>query len=93
MALSFLSNSTCWKKHLSLNFTTGLDPNGIRIRNAQGLDAIDFFFPGVNGGRLRIWYSKCLTPRSEPRVEVLDDPHLLRQITNRLNAPVVATMA
>jgi hypothetical protein len=34
-------------RHLSLNFSTGLDPDEIRVRNAQGLDAIDFFFPGT----------------------------------------------
>ena len=47
MARSFLRGRHCWMRHLSLNYTTGLDPEGIRIRNAQGLDAIDFFFPGV----------------------------------------------
>jgi phospholipid:diacylglycerol acyltransferase len=47
MARSFLLGRLCWMRHLSLNFTTGLDPDGIRIRNSQGLDAIDFFFPGV----------------------------------------------
>jgi hypothetical protein len=47
MARLFLSDPECWMAHLSLNFTTGLDPEGIRVRNAQGLDAVDFFFPGV----------------------------------------------
>lgn len=36
-------------KHLSLDFSSGLDPEGIRVRNAQGLDAVDFFFPGMSG--------------------------------------------
>jgi Lecithin:cholesterol acyltransferase len=48
MAHSFFRNRKCWMKHLSLNFTTGLDPQGIKLRNAQGLDAVDFFFPGVS---------------------------------------------
>ena len=34
-------------QHLSLDFVSGLDPEGIRVRNAQGLNAVDFFFPGV----------------------------------------------
>lgn len=46
MASSFFSDKQCWVKHLLLNYTTGLDPNGIRVRNAQGLDAIDYFMPG-----------------------------------------------
>jgi hypothetical protein len=46
--VAFASARLCWMQHLSLNFTTGLDPAGIRVRNAQGLDAIDFFFPGVH---------------------------------------------
>jgi Lecithin:cholesterol acyltransferase len=47
MANSFFRNRKCWMEHLSLNFTTGLDPAGIKLRNAQGLDAVDFFFPGA----------------------------------------------
>lgn len=47
MAKMFLSNRECWMLHLGLNFTSGLDPEGIRVRNAQGLDAVDFFFPGA----------------------------------------------
>jgi Lecithin:cholesterol acyltransferase len=46
MARMFLSNRECWMEHLSLDFITGLDPEGIRVRNAQGVDAVDFFFPG-----------------------------------------------
>eukprot|EP00892_Ulva_mutabilis_P006675 jgi/Ulvmu1/437/UM001_0444.1 len=48
MAGMFLSNRQCWMKHLSLDFSSGLDPEGIRVRNAQGLDAVDFFFPGYD---------------------------------------------
>lgn len=48
MAGMFLSNRQCWMKHLSLDFSSGLDPEDIRVRNAQGLDAVDFFFPGVD---------------------------------------------
>lgn len=52
MAGMFLSNRQCWMKHLSLDFSSGLDPEGIRVRNAQGLDAVDFFFPGVTHSSL-----------------------------------------
>jgi len=36
----------CWLNHLCLNGTTGLDPEGIKIRAAQGLEAADFILPG-----------------------------------------------
>lgn len=48
MTKAFVLSRVCWMQHLSLNFTTGLDPDGIRVRNAQGLDAIDFFMPGAH---------------------------------------------
>ena len=33
-------------KHMALDMQTGLDPPGIRVRAAQGLEAADFFVPG-----------------------------------------------
>jgi phospholipid:diacylglycerol acyltransferase len=35
-----------WKKHIMLDKTTGLDPEGIKLRAAQGFDAADFFITG-----------------------------------------------
>ncbi|PWN51913.1 LACT-domain-containing protein, partial [Violaceomyces palustris] len=35
-----------WVKHLSLDTETGLDPPGIRVRAAEGLDAASFFAAG-----------------------------------------------
>lgn len=32
--------------HLSLNYETGLDPPGIRVRPVPGLVAADYFAPG-----------------------------------------------
>jgi hypothetical protein len=48
MARMFLSNKECWMEHLRLDYKTGLDPEGIRVRNAQGIDSVDFFFPGTS---------------------------------------------
>lgn len=36
-------NAQCWKNHLSLDPWTGKDPDGIRIRPAQGFEAADYF--------------------------------------------------
>lgn len=35
-----------WVRHLSLDPTTGIDPPGIRVRAAEGLDAASFFAAG-----------------------------------------------
>lgn len=35
-----------WVKHLSLDTVTGLDPEGIRVRAAKGLDAASYFAAG-----------------------------------------------
>lgn len=36
-------NTQCWKNHLSLDPITGNDPEGIRLRPAQGFEAADYF--------------------------------------------------
>jgi len=36
-------NTQCWKNHLSLDPLTGMDPQGIRLRPAQGFEAADYF--------------------------------------------------
>ena len=43
MARSFFSDRECWRKHLALSPKTGLDPEGIRLRAAQGFEAADNF--------------------------------------------------
>lgn len=43
MARSFFSDRECWRKHLALSPKTGLDPDGIRLRAAQGFEAADNF--------------------------------------------------
>lgn len=35
-----------WVKHLSLDTVTGLDPEGVRVRAAKGLDAANYFAAG-----------------------------------------------
>jgi len=43
MAQSFFADRNCWRKHLSLDRRSGLDPEGIRLRAAHGFDAADYF--------------------------------------------------
>ena len=43
MARTFFSDRECWRKHLALDPRTGLDPEGIRLRAAQGFEAADNF--------------------------------------------------
>jgi phospholipid:diacylglycerol acyltransferase len=42
MMTTFLADRECWLRHMALNATTGLDPEGIRIRPAQGFEAADY---------------------------------------------------
>ena len=50
MTQSFFKNSTCWFEHMKLDPETGMDPQDqeIRLRAAEGLEAVDFFFPGYH---------------------------------------------
>ena len=43
MVQRWLMERYCVLEHMSLNPFTGLDPEGIRIRAAQGFEAADFF--------------------------------------------------
>jgi phospholipid:diacylglycerol acyltransferase len=42
-ARSFLQDRECWRRHMSLNATTGGDPAGKALRAAAGVTAIDYF--------------------------------------------------
>jgi len=46
MLRSALFDKEKWVKHLMLDPVTGLDPEGIRVRAAQGLDAASYFAAG-----------------------------------------------
>lgn len=46
MLRTLLMDKECWIEHLKLNPRTGGDPEGIRLRAAQGLEAADFILPG-----------------------------------------------
>lgn len=46
MLQTMLMKPDCWTKHMALDMASGLDPPGIRVRAAQGLEAADFFMPG-----------------------------------------------
>lgn len=43
MLSTMIMKPDCWAKHMALDPETGLDPPGIRIRPAQGLEAADNF--------------------------------------------------
>ncbi|KAL3782348.1 hypothetical protein ACHAW5_003865 [Stephanodiscus triporus] len=43
MAKSFLADSECWRRHLMLHPRTGMDPENVRVRAAQGFGAADNF--------------------------------------------------
>jgi phospholipid:diacylglycerol acyltransferase len=42
-ARSFFTDRDCWRQHMMLDPLTGSDPDGIRLRSAQGFEAADFF--------------------------------------------------
>jgi phospholipid:diacylglycerol acyltransferase len=42
-ARSFFTETECWRRHLTLDTFTGMDPEGIRVRAAQGFEAADYF--------------------------------------------------
>ncbi|EWC48115.1 hypothetical protein DRE_02694 [Drechslerella stenobrocha 248] len=46
MMRTLMLDKALWKDHIMLNKTTGLDPDGIKLRAAQGFDATDFFVTG-----------------------------------------------
>jgi hypothetical protein len=46
MLRSILLDSRCWLRHLSLDGWTGLDPEGIKLRPASGLEAADYLVGG-----------------------------------------------
>ncbi|KAL6750042.1 Lecithin:cholesterol acyltransferase-domain-containing protein [Haematococcus lacustris] len=43
MMQTFLRDSSCWFDHMALDPSSGLDPPGVKIRAAQGLESVDFF--------------------------------------------------
>ncbi|KAJ2584939.1 phospholipid:diacylglycerol acyltransferase [Coemansia sp. RSA 1797] len=46
MFKAILLDKECWVQHIMLDKRTGLDPHGIKLRAAQGLDAADYFITG-----------------------------------------------
>lgn len=46
MTQSFMGDKACWLEHMALNSTTGLDPEGVKLRASEGLFGVDYFFPG-----------------------------------------------
>ncbi|KAJ2882550.1 phospholipid:diacylglycerol acyltransferase [Coemansia asiatica] len=46
MFKAILLDKECWVKHMMLDKKTGLDPPGIKLRAAKGLDAADYFITG-----------------------------------------------
>ncbi|KAJ2659442.1 phospholipid:diacylglycerol acyltransferase [Coemansia sp. RSA 1200] len=46
MFKAILLDKESWVRHMMLDKKTGLDPDGIKVRAAQGLDAADYFITG-----------------------------------------------
>ncbi|KAG1663890.1 hypothetical protein FOA52_014703 [Chlamydomonas sp. UWO 241] len=46
MMQAYIFDKECWFRHMSLDPTTGLDPEGIKVRASQGLESIDYFMQG-----------------------------------------------
>jgi hypothetical protein len=46
MAQTLFTNVQCWLTHMALDEETGLDIEGISLRAATGLEAVDYFLPG-----------------------------------------------
>ena len=46
MLTSMAMSAKCWKRHMQLDEETGLDPPGVRVRAASGLDAVEYLLPG-----------------------------------------------
>ena len=46
MMRALVMEKEVWKAHIKLDEKTGLDPEGIKLRAAQGFDATDFFITG-----------------------------------------------
>lgn len=42
----FLRDPGCWRRHMQLNRTTGLDPDGVRLRASLGFEGADFLVGG-----------------------------------------------
>ncbi|KAK9805752.1 hypothetical protein WJX73_005728 [Symbiochloris irregularis] len=48
MTHSFVRNTLCWLEHMALDEKTGADPPGVKLRAAEGLEAVDYFMPGYH---------------------------------------------
>lgn len=46
MVEGILLKVQCWLEHMSLDFKTGLDPEGIKLRATKGLQGSDYLLPG-----------------------------------------------
>jgi hypothetical protein len=46
MFKAVLLDKDCWIANMRLDSATGLDPEGVRLRAAQGLEAADYLVPG-----------------------------------------------
>ncbi|KAG2454537.1 hypothetical protein HYH02_000382 [Chlamydomonas schloesseri] len=46
MVQAFLTDAACWFRHMELDTVSGLDPEGIKLRAALGLEAVDYFIQG-----------------------------------------------
>ena len=42
-ARALFSDRHCWREHVALDPRTGMDPEGVRLRAAEGFEAADYF--------------------------------------------------
>lgn len=54
-ARALFSDRNCWRQHVALDPRSGMDPEGIRLRAAEGFEAADYFM------------GKCMEGCCEPR--------------------------
>ena len=47
-ARALFTDKNCWREHVALDPFTGKDPEGIRLRAAQGFSAADYFMGTLN---------------------------------------------
>eukprot|EP00891_Asterochloris_glomerata_P002292 jgi/Astpho2/2292/e_gw1.00040.193.1_t len=48
MTQAFFHDRNCWFRHMRLDEETGGDPGDVKVRAAEGLEAVDYFFPGYH---------------------------------------------
>jgi Lecithin:cholesterol acyltransferase len=64
-ARALFTDRNCWREHLALDPYTGMDPEGIRLRAAEGFEAADYFMGKCGNAHLVLGLS------SYPRMKLM----------------------